>query len=397
MDIHPDDPVIVGGVRTAVGKFGGMLSGIPATQLGAAVIRETLKRTGIDPQHVDEVIMGNVLQAGQGQNPARQAAMGAGLPQSVPATTVNMVCASGLKAVCLAAQAIRCGEAGVLVAGGMECMSRAPYLLEKMRWGNKMGNGYVVDGMIRDGLWCVFGDYHMGLTAENVAEKFRVSRTEQDEYACRSQQRAEKAIREGRFVDEIMTVEVPQQKGTAARFNIDEFPRSGTTIDKLSSLKPSFKPGGTVTAGNSSGINDGAACVIVASRRKQQELGLPLLATIRSVVSVGLDPAIMGTGPLLAVRRILAKTGLSLSDIDLIECNEAFAAQAVAVGRELGWDEEKVNVNGGAIALGHPIGASGARILITLLYEMQKRGAHRGLATLCVGGGMGVAMMVERE
>ncbi|MBN1308863.1 MAG: acetyl-CoA C-acetyltransferase [Chitinispirillaceae bacterium] len=397
MDIHSDAPVIAGAVRTAIGKFGGMLSGIPASQLGTAVISEALQRAGVDSPQVDEVFMGNVLQAGQGQNPARQAAMGAGLSQSIPSTTVNMVCASGLKSISLAVQAIRAGEADVMVAGGMECMSHAPYLLEKMRWGNKMGNDSVVDAMIRDGLWCVFGNYHMGLTAENVAEKFHISRADQDEFACRSQQRAEKAIKEGRFVDEIVAVEVPQPKGSAVQFFTDEFPRYGTTVEKLAALKPSFKPDGTVTAGNASGINDGAACVVVASRRRQRELGLPLLATIRAVVSVGVDPAIMGTGPLLAVRKILAKTGISLSDIDLVECNEAFASQMVAVGREIGWDEEKVNVNGGAIALGHPIGASGARILVTLLYEMKKRDARRGLATLCVGGGMGMAMVVERE
>ncbi len=396
MDIHPEDPVIVGGVRTAIGKFGGMLSGLPAPHLGAVVIREALKRTGVVAQQIDEVIMGNVLQAGLGQNPARQAAIGAELPPSIPASTINMVCASGLKAVCCAAQMIRSGDNGVMVAGGMENMSRAPFLLENMRWGHKMADDTVIDAMIRDGLWCAFGNYHMGLTAENVAEKFRVSRAEQDEFSCRSQQRAEKAITTGRFSEEIVAVEIGQPKGAAHLFSIDEFPRAGTTIEKLASLKPSFKPGGTVTAGNSSGINDGAACVVVTSRQKQKELGLPFLATIRAAVSVGVDPSIMGTGPLLAIRKILAKTGLSLSDIDLIECNEAFAAQAVAVGRELGWDDEKVNVNGGAIALGHPIGASGVRILVTLLYEMIKQDAHRGLVTLCVGGGMGVAMIVER-
>ena len=265
-----------------------------------------------------------------------------------------------------------------------------------MRWGHKMGNESVIDGMIRDGLWCIFGNYHMGITAENVAERFHISRTQQDEFACRSQQRTEKAIKEGRFFDEIATVDIPQPKNGAQPFNVDEFPRSGTTIEKLSSLKPSFKPDGTVTAGNASGINDGAAAVIVASRQKQEELGLPLLATIRAAVSVGVEPALMGIGPLLAVRKILSKTGLSIDDLDLIECNEAFAAQSVAVGRELGWNDDKVNVNGGAIALGHPIGASGARILVTLLHEMKKRDAHRGLATLCVGGGMGVALIVER-
>jgi acetyl-CoA C-acetyltransferase len=396
MSNSPNDAVIVGGVRTAIGKFGGMLSSVSASQLGAVVIREALKRAGIDSTQVDEVFMGNVLQAGQGQNPARQAAMEAGLSASVPATTINMVCASGLKSVCLAAQAVRTQDAGVMIAGGTECMSCAPFLLDKMRWGNKMGNGSVIDEMIRDGLWCIFGNYHMGITAENVAEKFKVSRTQQDEFACRSQQRMEKAIKEGRFIDEIVTVDVPQLKGGALPFNVDEFPRSGTTLEKLSFLKPAFKPDGTVTAGNSSGINDGAACVVVTSRQKQEELGLPLLASIRAAVSVGVDPAFMGIGPLLAVRKILSNTGLSIDDIDLIESNEAFAAQSVAVCRELGCDDERVNVNGGAIALGHPIGASGARILVTLLHEMKKREAHRGLATLCVGGGMGVALMVER-
>jgi acetyl-CoA C-acetyltransferase len=396
MNNHPDDPVIIGAVRTAIGKFGGMLAGFSASYLGALVIKEALKRSGVSAEQIDEAILGNVLQAGQGQNPARQASIQAGLPASVPASTINMVCASALKAACLAEQAIRSGDAGIVVAGGMESMSRTPYLLNKMRWGHKMGDECVVDAMIKDALWCAFGDYHMGITAENVSQRYNVTRVDQDEFSCVSQERTEKAVKGGRFSDEIVPIEVTQSKGVPVNFSIDEFPRFGTTMEKLTSLKPSFKPDGTVTAGNSSGINDGAACVIIASRNKQQELKLPVLATIRASVSVGVDPAIMGMGPLFAIRKVLAKAGLSLSDIDLLECNEAFAAQACAVGKELGWDKEKVNVNGGAIALGHPVGASGARILVTLLYEMEKRDVHRGLATLCVGGGMGVAMIVER-
>lgn len=397
MEKKNDHPVIVAGVRTAIGKFGGTLSPIQAYELGVITIKEAMNRCGVTGRQVDEVFMGNVLQAGQGQNPARQAAIGAGLPASVPATTINMVCASGLKSVCLAEQAIRTGDAAIVVAGGMENMSIAPFLLGELRWGRKMGNGSVIDSMINDGLWCAMGNYHMGFTAENVAEKYNVSRADQDEFSWMSQQRTKKAIESGRFTDEIESVEIPQKKGKTIGFSIDEFPRPETTVEKLSTLKAAFKKDGTVTAGNASGINDGAACVIVASPEKQEEFGLPVLGTIRASVSVGVDPAIMGMGPLLAVRKILEKTGLSIGDIDLFECNEAFASQSVAVCRELGLDKEKVNVNGGAIALGHPIGASGARILVTLLYEMKKRDVKRGLATLCVGGGMGVAMIVERS
>ena len=394
--VESEKAVIVAAVRTAIGTFGGTLSTIPAVELGAVVIREALRRAGLEPSRVDEVIMGNVLQAGLGQNPARQAAILAGLPHEVPAHTVNKVCGSGLKAVALAAQAVACGDAEVVVAGGMENMSLAPYLLEKARSGYRMGHAEMVDSMIRDGLWCAFADVHMGITAENVAERYGITREEQDAFAAASQQKAEQAITGGRFDDEIVPVTIPQRKGDPLVFNRDEHPRSGTTVEKLAALKPAFKAGGTVTAGNASGINDGAAALVLMSARRAVSLGLKPLAAIRSYAAAGVDPRYMGIGPVPSTRKALARAGLEISDLDLIEANEAFAAQSLAVARELGWDMRRVNVNGGAIALGHPIGASGARILVTLLYEMARRQARLGLATLCIGGGQGMAMVVER-
>ncbi len=388
--------VIASAARTPIGSFGGALAGLSASDLGAIVIAEVLKRASVSPSDVDEVYLGNILQAGQGQGPARQAAIKAGLPKEVPATTINKLCGSGLKSVTLAAQAIRCGDAEVVVAGGTESMSQAPYLLEKARTGYRMGNGELIDSMIRDGLMDVFNNYHMGITAENLAEKYEISREEQDEFSATSQQRAEKAITEGRFGYEIVPVPVPQKKGEPVLVKQDEFPRFGTTREKLSALKPAFKKDGTVTAGNASGVNDGAAAVLVMSAEKARALGIKPLATIVSYASAGVDPAIMGIGPVPAARKALQKADLNLDAMDLIEANEAFAAQSLAVGRELKWNPEKVNVNGGAIALGHPIGASGARILVTLLYEMARREATYGLATLCIGGGMGIATVVKR-
>lgn len=388
--------VILSGVRTAIGTFGGTLQNVRAGDLGAVVIKEAIKRAGISLDTVDEVIMGNVLQAGQGQNPARQAAMKAKLDTKVPAMTVNKVCASGLKAVVLAAQAIMCEDADVIVAGGMENMNLAPYILHKARYGYRMGHGELIDSMISDGLWCIFNDVHMGITAENLAELYGITREEQDEFAARSQQKAEKAIAEGRFEDEIVPVEIPQRKGDPIVFSQDEHPRPGTTKEKLASLRPAFKKDGTVTAGNASGINDGAAALVIASKDKASELGIKPMATVKAYASSGVEPKVMGIGPVSATRKALAKAGLNLDDIDIIEANEAFAVQSLAVGRELGWDIDKVNVNGGAIALGHPIGASGARILVTLLHEMIKRDVRFGLATLCIGGGMGLSVIVER-
>ncbi|MGB3987688.1 MAG: acetyl-CoA C-acetyltransferase [Bacillota bacterium] len=388
--------VILSGVRTAIGTFGGTLQNVRAGDLGAVVIKEAIKRAGISLDTVDEVIMGNVLQAGQGQNPARQAAMKAKLDTKVPAMTVNKVCASGLKAVVLAAQAIMCEDADVIVAGGMENMNLAPYILHKARYGYRMGHGELIDSMISDGLWCIFNDVHMGITAENLAELYGITREEQDEFAARSQQKAEKAIAEGRFEDEIVPVEIPQRKGDPIVFSRDEHPRPGTTKEKLASLRPAFKKDGTVTAGNASGINDGAAALVIASKDKASELGIKPMATVKAYASSGVEPKVMGIGPVSATRKALAKAGLNLDDIDIIEANEAFAVQSLAVGRELGWDIDKVNVNGGAIALGHPIGASGARILVTLLHEMIKRDVRFGLATLCIGGGMGLSVIVER-
>jgi acetyl-CoA C-acetyltransferase len=389
------EAVIVSAVRTAIGTYGGGLAEIPAPNLGETCIRAALQRADLKPDQVHEVIMGNVLQAGLGMNPARQAAIYAGLPVQVPAMTINKVCGSGLKAVMLAAQAIRLGDAEVVVAGGMESMSRAPYLLQKARFGYRMGNGELIDEMIKDGLWDVFNDCHMGITAENICSDCNLSREELDEFALESQKRAIQAIETGRFRDEIVPVEVPGKKGTTL-FETDQQPRADTTAEALAKLRPAFKQGGIVTAGNSSGLNDGAAAVVVMSRTKAVQLGLKPMATIHSYASAGVEPRVMGMGPVPSTRLALEKGGLQLSDIDLIEANEAFAAQSVAVGKELGFDRSKLNVNGGAIALGHPIGASGTRVLVTLLYEMQRRQSHYGLATLCIGGGQGVAMIVER-
>ncbi|SIS67777.1 acetyl-CoA C-acetyltransferase [Alicyclobacillus vulcanalis] len=390
------DVVIAGAVRTPIGSFQGSLAPLSAPDLGAAVISEVLRRTGVAPGLVDEVVMGNVLQAGLGQNPARQAAMRAGLPQDVPATTINMVCGSGLKSVMLAAQAIRSGDASLLVAGGMESMSNAPYLLPGAREGYRMGHKGVIDSMIQDGLWCAFCDIHMGVTAENVARRHGISREDQDAFALRSQMRAREAMETGRFQDEIVPVSVPRRKGDPAVVDRDEHPRPDTTAEALAKLRPAFTADGTVTAGNSSGINDGAAAMLVVARDRADELGLKPMARIVSYASVGLDPSVMGLGPIEATRRALARAELSVDDLDLIEANEAFAAQALAVARELAFPDDKLNVNGGAIALGHPIGASGARILVTLLHELERRGGRYGLATLCIGGGQGVAMVVER-
>jgi len=390
------DVVIVAATRTAVGSFQGALANIPAVDLGAAVIRQLLKQTGIDAAEVDEVILGQVLTAGAGQNPARQAAMNAGLPHAVPAMTLNKVCGSGLKALHLAAQAIRCGDAEVVISGGMENMSLAPYVMPAARTGLRMGHGKLVDSMIQDGLWDAFNDYHMGITAENLVEKYGVTREAQDAFAASSQQKAIAAIEAGRLRDEITPVEIPQRKGEPLVFDTDEQPRAGTTAESLAKLKPAFKKDGSVTAGNASSLNDGAAAVLLMSAEKAKALGLTVLARIASYANAGVDPAIMGIGPVSATRRCLEKAGWTLDELDLIEANEAFAAQALSVGQELGWDQQKVNVNGGAIAIGHPIGASGCRILVTLLHEMIRRDVHKGLATLCIGGGQGVALAIER-
>ena len=387
--------VIVSAVRTAIGKFGGSLTPLSAPQMGAIVIKEALNRAGVKPELVDEVIMGNVLQAGLGQNPARQAAIFAGMPVEVPAFTVNKVCGSGLKCVELAAQSILAGDNDIVVAGGMESMSNAPFTVPgKARWGLKMGDQKMIDVMIRDGLWDAFNDYHMGITSENVAEKFGVTREDQDEVAARSQARAIEAIKSGAFKEEIVPVTIKTKKGEKV-FDTDEFPREGTTMEVLAKLRPAFKKGGTVTAGNASGLNDGAAALVLMTAKKAAELGLKPMAKIVSYASAGVDPAIMGIGPIPASRKALAKAGLEVKDLDLVEANEAFAAQTVEVGRELQLDWDKTNVNGGAIALGHPIGASGARILVTLLYALKHRNKKLGLATLCIGGGMGTATVVE--
>lgn len=390
------EAVIVSAVRTAIGTYGGSLKDVSAVNLASLVIGEALKRAGVEASSVDEVIMGNILQAGLGQNPARQAAIKAGVPYDVPSFTVNKVCGSGMKAVALAAQAVMAGEADVVVAGGTESMSRAPHLVNGARSGVGMGHAELVDSMINDGLWCALTDVHMGITAENLAERYGITREEQDAFAAASQQKAQAAIESGRFADEIVPVVIPQRKGDPIVFLRDEHPRFGTTVETLAKLRPAFKKDGTVTAGNASGINDGAAAVVVTTPEKAAELGVTPLARIRSYASAGVDPSIMGIGPVPATRKALAKAGLALDDIELIEANEAFAAQSLAVAKELGWDPAKVNVNGGAIALGHPIGASGARILVTLLYEMAKRNVRLGLATLCIGGGQGMAMVVER-
>ncbi|MFO4629229.1 acetyl-CoA C-acetyltransferase [Pseudomonas protegens] len=390
------DVVIVAATRTAVGSFQGSLANIPAVDLGAAVIRQLLAQTGIDPAQVDEVLMGQVLTAGAGQNPARQAAIKAGLPHAVPAMTLNKVCGSGLKALHLGAQAIRCGDAEVIIAGGQENMSLSNYVLPGARTGLRMSHSQMVDSMISDGLWDAFNDYHMGITAENLVEKYGISREAQDAFAAASQQKAAAAIEAGRFVDEITPIQIPQRKGEPLTFATDEQPRPGTTAEALAKLKPAFKKDGSVTAGNASALNDGAAAVMLMSASKARALGLPVLAKIAAYANAGVDPAIMGIGPVSATRRCLDKAGWTLDQLDLIEANEAFAAQSLSVAKELEWDASKVNVNGGAIAIGHPIGASGCRVLVTLLHEMIKRDAKKGLATLCIGGGQGVALAIER-
>ncbi len=389
--------VIVAAARTPVGNFGGSLASLPATALGAAVVKALLERAGLKPEQIDEVILGQVLTAGVGQNPARQTTIHAGLPQEVPAITINQVCGSGLRAVHLAMQAVLCGDADVVIAGGQESMSQAAHVLPGSRDGKRMGDWKLIDSMIVDGLWDAFNNYHMGVTAENVAKKYEFSRELQDAFAADSQQKTEAAQAAGRFDDEIVPVAIPQRKGDPIIFAKDEFPRAGTTADKLGKLRPAFDKAGTVTAGNASGINDGAAAVVVMSEAKAQALGLEPLARIKAFATAGVDPAIMGTGPIPASTKCLEKAGWSVADLDLVEANEAFAAQAMSVNKDMGWDTEKVNVNGGAISIGHPIGASGARVLVTLLHEMQKRDAKKGLATLCIGGGQGVSLAVERD
>jgi acetyl-CoA C-acetyltransferase len=390
-----DEILIVGAGRTAIGKFGGALAKTPAADLGAHVIRKVLERSGVAPEQVSEVIMGQVLAAGTGQNPARQAAIHAGLPDMVPAMTINKVCGSGLKAAMLGAQSIANGDSDIVVAGGQESMSMSPHALMGSRDGFRMGDAKMIDTMIVDGLWDVYNQYHMGVTAENVAKEYAVTREAQDEFAVASQQKTEAAQKSGKFKDEIIAFEIAGRKGTVS-FAEDEFPRHGTTLEAMKGLRPAFDKNGTVTAGNASGINDGAAVVILASARKAKELGLKPLARIKAFASAGVDPKYMGMGPVPASKRCLSRAGWTPQDLDLMEINEAFAAQAIAVNRQMGWDTSKVNVNGGAIALGHPIGASGCRILVTLLHEMAKRNAKKGLASLCIGGGMGVALAVER-
>lgn len=391
-----NEVVIVSAVRTGIGSFLGSLKDVSAVDLGATVIKEALLRAGVPIDEVDEVIMGNVLQAGLGQNPARQASMKAGLSEMVPALTINKVCGSGLKSVHLARQAIIAGDADVIVAGGMENMSQAPYLLRNSREGFKMGDQKVVDTLIADGLWCAFNDYHMGMTAENLCDRYEITRDEQDAFAARSQEKAAAAIAAGKFIDEIVPVEIPQRRGEPIVFETDEYVRKGTTAEQLGKLRPAFKRDGSVTAGNASGINDGAAAFVIMSKQKAVELGVTPLATIVANAHAGVDPAVMGIGPVQAVKNVLNRAELTLGDIGLIEANEAFSAQSIAVDKELAFDHEKLNVNGGAIALGHPIGASGARILVTLLHEMKRRDVTLGLATLCIGGGQGVATIVKR-
>ncbi len=390
-----NEVVITAALRSAVGKFNGSIAKVPAADLGAQIIKALLARTGVQPQQISEVIMGQVLTAGVGQNPARQALIRAGLPDSVPGMTIGKVCGSGLKATHLAAQAIKCGDAEIVIAGGQENMSASPHILQGSRDGFRMGDAKLVDSMIIDGLWDAYNNYHMGVTAENVAKKFEISRREQDEFAASSQQKAEAAQKAGRFRAEIAPIEVASRKGTTL-FDTDEFIRPGTTVESLGELKPAFNKDGTVTAGNASGKNDGAAAVMMMSARKADELGLKPLASIRAYASAGVDPKIMGMGPVPASQLCLKKAGWTHQDLDLMEVNEAFAAQAIGVNRQMGWDTAKINVNGGAIAIGHPIGASGCRILVTLLHEMIRRDAKRGLASLCIGGGMGVALAVER-
>ncbi|MDR6714447.1 acetyl-CoA C-acetyltransferase [Pseudomonas hunanensis] len=391
-----NEVVIVAATRTAIGSFQGALANVPAVDLGAAVIKRLLEQTGLDPAQVDEVILGQVLTAGAGQNPARQAAVKAGLPFTVPALTLNKVCGSGLKALHLATQAIRCGDAEVVIAGGQENMSLAPYVMPSARTGQRMGHGQLIDSMISDGLWDAFNDYHMGITAENLVDQFAISREQQDAFAAESQRKAVAAIEAGRFKDEITPIVLPQKKGEPKVIDRDEQPRPETTAESLAKLRPAFKKDGSVTAGNASSLNDGAAAVLLMSADKAKALGLPVLAKIAAYASAGVDPAIMGIGPVSATQRCLDKAGWQVADLDLIEANEAFAAQAIAVGKSLEWDAARVNVNGGAIALGHPIGASGCRVLVTLLHEMIKRDAKKGLATLCIGGGQGVALAIER-
>ena len=390
-----NDIAILAATRTAIGSFQGTLSGLPAHALGAALIRGILEKTGIAPAEIDEVVLGQILTAGSGQNPARQAAIAAGLPHTVPALSLNKVCGSGLKAVHLAAQAIALGDADLVLAGGQESMSLAPYVLPKARTGLRLGHAQLEDSLIRDGLWDAFNDYHMGITAENLAERYGITREQQDAFAADSQRKAAEAIAAGRFQDEITPISIPQRKGDPVLFDTDEQPRAGTTAEALAKLRPAFKKDGTVTAGNASTINDGAAVLLLASAQKAKALGLPVLAWIRGYASAGVDPAVMGIGPVPATQKTLNKAGWRIGDLDLIEANEAFAAQALAVNQELGWDTARVNVNGGAIALGHPIGASGARILVTLVHELIRRDARKGLATLCIGGGQGVAIVIE--
>ena len=391
-----NNAVIVSATRTAVGKFGGSLKDFSPGQLGSVVLKDALKRAGVEPTEVSEVIMGNVLSAGHGQNVARQTAIWAGIPNEVPSFSVNKVCGSGLKSVILGAQAIMLGDADVVLAGGVESMSMTPYALKKNRWGARMGNDEVVDLMIHDGLWDVFNNYHMGITAENVAGKYSITREEQDEFAAKSQNKAEAAIKTGRFKEEIVPVAVPQAKGEAIPFDTDEFPRFGATKEILAKLKPAFKKDGTVTAGNASGINDGAAALLLMSEKKAKEKGLSPLATIASYGFSGISPETMGLGPIGATRKAIERAGITTDKLDLIELNEAFAAQGIAVIKDLGLNPDRINVNGGAIALGHPIGASGARILVTLLHELVKRKGTYGLATLCIGGGQGIAMVIKR-
>jgi len=387
---------IVDGVRTAIGSFGGTLADMSQVELGKTVVKAVLERAKANPADIDEVLMGCIYQAGAGQGVARQIAIGAGIPVEKTATTVNMLCGSGLRTVAMAAQSILCGDAEMIIAGGAESMTNAPYVLKKARAGYKMGHGELTDSMIGDGLWDVFNNYHMGMTAENLAAKYNLSREEQDKFAAESQNKAEKALKENRFADEIAPVMIPQRKGDPVAFNKDEFPRAGVTAEGLAKMRPAFKKDGTVTAANASGINDGAACVLVASGDAVKKHGFKPLAKIVSYAWAGVDPSIMGIGPAGAVRLALKKAGWELKDVELIEANEAFAAQALSVAKELGFNKDIVNVNGGAIALGHPVGASGARVLVTLLHEMKKRNVKKGLATLCIGGGMGIAMCVER-
>jgi acetyl-CoA C-acetyltransferase len=396
MENRMTDIVVVAALRTAIGKFGGALAKIPAPELGATVIRALLAQTNLKPEQISEVILGQVLAAGSGQNPARQALIKSGLPFSVPAMTINKVCGSGLKAVMLAAQAVRCGDADIVIAGGQENMSASPHVLLGSRDGFRMGDAKLIDSMIVDGLWDVYNQYHMGMTAENVAKQYGIARGQQDDFAVASQNKAEAAQKAGKFKDEIVPVLIPQRKGDPVSFASDEFIKAGTTLESISGLKPAFTKDGSVTAANASGLNDGGAAVLVMSAERAAQLGLKPMAKIKAFASSGVDPAIMGMGPVPASRRCLEKAGWKPADLDLMEINEAFAAQACAVNKEMGWDTSKINVNGGAIALGHPIGASGCRVLVTLLHEMVRRDAKKGLASLCIGGGMGVALAVER-